>query len=151
MEGGFVRVFKIFVLLLVPLLLQASWEILDLPTDRGFGAIWALNEQNIFVLGHQGLWKTFNGLDWVMDTVGGNIYFVDDTLGSLTGWIITTDGGRTWQKGDTVNGFLYDISFPQGQSLVGYGTGYDDVRKTDDGGWHWSQLPPLTRRISRFR
>lgn len=48
-----------------------------------------------------------------------------------------------WLKGDTVNGNVVKISFPKGQSLVGYGLGYDYISKTTDGGWHWNQLPPL--------
>ncbi|MBD3286205.1 hypothetical protein GF359_06690, partial [candidate division WOR-3 bacterium] len=125
--------------------IYANWEILDLPTDRGFGAIWAIDEQNIFVSGHQGLWKTFDGIEWVMDTgyQTSCIYFVDDTLGFLGGYYITTDGGKTWQKGDTINGGVGSISFPKDESLIGYGTGYDDVRKTTDGCWHWQILPPL--------
>lgn len=140
------RVFKIFVLLLVPLLFQASWEILDMPTDRGFTAIWAINEQTIFAGGNEGLWKSFDGINWELDTIRrspSDIYFPDDTLGFLGGRFLTTDGGRTWRKGDTINGGVSPLSFPRGQSLIGYGCGYDYVSKTTDGGWHWNQLPPL--------
>jgi photosystem II stability/assembly factor-like uncharacterized protein len=139
------RYVRLFLVILggIPTTIQSSWEILDLPTDRGFTDIWALDENTIFVIGHQGLWKTFDGTNWELDTVGGNIYFVDDTLGFLTGHIITTDGGHTWQKGDTVNGFLYSISFPKGQSKVGYGNGLYDVRKATDGGWHWENVSPF--------
>ncbi|TKJ43833.1 hypothetical protein CEE36_01570 [candidate division TA06 bacterium B3_TA06] len=128
-----------------PSLVQASWEILDLPTDRGFTAIWAINEQTIFVIGHQGLWTTFDGKEWVLDSTyqPSYIYFADDTLGFLWGSILTIDGGHTWRKGDTVNGNVVPVHFARGQSLVGYGLGYDYACKTTDGGWHWDQLPPL--------
>ncbi|MBN2380743.1 hypothetical protein JXM67_13170 [candidate division WOR-3 bacterium] len=131
-----------FVLSILPVF--ASWEILDMPTDRGFGAIWAINEQTIFVSGHHGLWKTFDGANWELDTIWIQppfIYFTDDTLGFLKGSILTIDGGKTWQKGDTVNGNVGPLSFPQGQSLIGYGLGLYDVRMTTDGGWHWNELP----------
>ncbi|MBN2380745.1 hypothetical protein JXM67_13180 [candidate division WOR-3 bacterium] len=123
----------------------ASWEILDLPTDRGFTAIWAIDEQSIFAIGNQGLWSTFDGNEWVLDNTyqPSYIYFADDTLGFLWGSILTIDGGHTWQKGDTVNGNVVRVRFARGQSLVGYGLGYDYVSKTTDGGWHWSQLPSL--------
>lgn len=124
----------------------AGWEILDMPTDRGFGAIWAINEQTILVSGHHGLWKTFDGINWELDTIRVQpsfVYFADDTLGFMGGSIITTDGGKTWQKGDTINGRVAPVFFPKGQSLIGYGCGYDYVSRTTDGGWHWNQLPPL--------
>jgi len=142
------RFFLIFALLAFTLPSHtgyASWEILQLPTDRGFTAIWAINEHTIFVTGHEGLWKTFDGSVWEIDSgyQTNSIYFADDTLGFLRGSILTIDGGKTWLKGDTINGNVGRINFPKGQSLIGYGLGYDYVSKTTDGGWHWSQLPPL--------
>jgi len=140
------RSFKLIALAaFAPALLVANWEILDMPTDRGFGEICAINEQTIFVIGHQGLWETFDGKEWVLDSTyqPSFIYFADDTLGFLWGSIVTTDGGHTWRKGDTVNGNVVPVNFARGQSLVGYGLGYDYVSKTTDGGWHWNQLPPL--------
>ncbi|TKJ43831.1 hypothetical protein CEE36_01560 [candidate division TA06 bacterium B3_TA06] len=142
------RLFSYLALLavsLTPSISYASWEILDLPTDRGFGAIWAIDEQTIFVSGHQGLWKAFDGATWSIDSgyQSNMIYFVDDTLGFLSGKTLTTDGGRTWQKGDTVNGHgIQQIFFPPGQSSLGYGVPYlGNIRKTEDGGWHWEVLP----------
>jgi len=150
-----VRVFKIFVLLLVPLLLQASWEILDLPTDRGFTAIWAINEQHIFVGGHEGLWKTFDGENWSLDTmkyIPGIIYFVDDTLGftkgfDLPAWLYrSVDGGRTWnavqdETGDSVH--VGQIYFPKGQSFIGYGITFDTFYRTENGGLDWGNVSVL--------
>lgn len=123
----------------------ASWEILDMPTDAGFTAIWAIDEQTIFVAGKDGLWKTFDGGSWELDTVyltsPASIYFANDTLGFTRGDWLTTDGGYTWVRSDTVNGIrVVRVSFPQGLSMIGYGIG-DDTYKTTDGGWHWEQLP----------
>jgi len=144
------RIPLIFVLITITLSSYtgyASWEILDMPTDRGFTAIWAIDEQTLFVKGHYGLWKTFDGINWVLDTAAGNvtfIYFVDDTLGFIRASTITTDGGKTWERGDTINGLgMEDISFPRAQSLIGYGCRYADVCKTTNGGWNWQILPPL--------
>ncbi len=137
-----------FMLIVSPSFLEGSWEALNIPTKIGFGKVCAINEQTIFVWGAKGLWKTFNGKDWLLDSnysPGQILYFVDDTLGFLSGYVITTDGGKTWQTGDTVNGIVGNISFPKNQNLIGYGDAYDDVRKTTDGGWHWKELPPFPK------
>ncbi|MCK4334571.1 hypothetical protein KAX06_07310 [candidate division WOR-3 bacterium] len=142
----------VFLVVSLPVFLRASWEILDMPTDRGFTAICALNENTIFVEGHEGLWKTFDGSSWSLDSTNGRprmhpafVYFVDDTLGFIRGERLTIDGGKTWQLVDTINGHsIQSISFPRGQSSVGYGAWYiETICKTIDGGWHWNQLPPL--------
>ncbi len=136
---------SIVLAVMLPAILTASWQKLNIPTDEGFVAVCALNEQIIFVSGDAGLWKTFDGTSWVIDSgyQSSMIYFVNDTLGFLWGSIITIDGGKTWVKGDTVNGTVGPISFPKGQSVIGYGLGYDHVSKTTDGGWHWSELSPF--------
>jgi photosystem II stability/assembly factor-like uncharacterized protein len=131
-------ILALFVVLLIPFLGYASWEILDLPTDRGFTETCAIDEQNIFVVGHQALWSTFDGINWELDTTyrPHYIYFVDDTLGFI--------GGNRFPN--------WNVDFPPGQSLLGYG-GYSlsgdlnyprcHLYKTTDGGWHWDTLPPL--------
>ncbi|NLI98632.1 hypothetical protein GX441_08250, partial [bacterium] len=137
-----------------PFSITASWEILDLPTDRGFTEICAIDEHNIFVVGDEGLWKTFDGSNWALDTVipfFEYVYFADDTLGFIGYNHLTTDGGKTWNKVDgTFPG--WNIYFPPGQSLLGYG-GYSlsgdlnyprcHLYITTDGGWHWDTLPAL--------
>lgn len=132
---------------MLPAILTASWQKLNMPTENGFTAIWALNEQTIFAEGDEGLWKTFNGgTNWSMDTLHHLycLYFVNDTLGLQGGAIITTDGGKTWMKGDTVNGiYVGYLSFPKKQSLIGFGSAFDYVSKTIDGGWHWSEFSPF--------
>gem|GEM_PF-3403074 len=153
------RVFKIFVLLLVPLLLQTNWEILDLPTDRGFTEICAIDEQTIFVAGHDGMWYTFDGITWSLDTMGwpSAPWFADDTLGFLyrfedgdgLGTFRSTDGGRTWtpitdQNGDTLR--LGGFSFPKGQNMIGYALLLLDggrVVKTENGGLNWEVVSPF--------
>lgn len=153
------RVFKIFVLLLVPLLLQASWEILDMLTDRGFTEICAIDEQTIFVAGHDGMWYTFDGITWSLDTMGwpSAPWFADDTLGFLyrfedgdgLGTFRSTDGGRTWtpitdQNGDTLR--LGGFSFPKGQNMIGYALLLLDggrVVKTENGGLNWEVVSPF--------
>lgn len=140
----------------------ASWEILQLPTDRGFTEIWATDEQHIFVGGHEGLWKTFDSENWTLDSMGnspGFVYFVDDTLGFTMGfnWTSalhrTTDGGKTWNvvkdgNGDTT--FAQEVTFPRNQSTLGYLFGWDrldpyksSIYKTTDGGTNWEKQPPL--------
>lgn len=142
-----------FVISGIVLSIKASWEILDMPTDRGFGPIFALNEATIFVEGHEGLWKTFDGNSWSLDSTNGRprmhpafVYFADDTLGFIRGERLTIDGGKTWQLADTINGHsVQSITFPPKQSLVGYGANYtDDLFTTTDGGWHWDKLAPLS-------
>jgi photosystem II stability/assembly factor-like uncharacterized protein len=139
---------------MLPATLFASWEKLNMPTDEGFGDIWAINEQTIFVDGDAGLWKTFDGSNWTLDTVipfFEYVYFVNDTLGFIGYNHFTTDGGKTWHKVDgTFPG--WNVDFPPGQSFLGYG-GYSlsgdldyprcHLYRTIDGGWHWDTLPAL--------
>jgi hypothetical protein len=59
---------------------------------------------------------------------------------SLTGEIfLTDDGGTSWQSvfGPPGRGF-YDVDMVD--SLVGYGTGFNSLLKTTDGGWTWVDL-----------
>ncbi len=155
----------VFLAMIIPFLLLANWEILDIPSNRDLWYVHALDEQTVFVYSdhsqgedmYEGLWKTFDGTNWVLDSNlnAKFIYFVDDTLGFLRADLLTIDGGKTWQKGDTVNGkWITDISFPKGQSLIGYGLKIfwdTTVMKTIDGGWHWEELSTLPEVYPGFR
>ncbi len=172
------RRFRSF-LLLIPILITTSldlrgqeWEVewvYPKPAGGPVRGIDFIDEDRGWLI-YRGLdtWKTSDGgLTWdqvEMDTVNPYIdnylqlQVIDDDwayasiqTGQTTGYVRTTNGGRTWEKmetGDTVYDRFSQLTFVNRNT--GWAEGHSKVWKTTDAGESWAQLDDSLRATSVF-
>jgi photosystem II stability/assembly factor-like uncharacterized protein len=139
-------------LLLIPLHLNAQWEILNEGIKGQINTIDFVNENVGWLAGESGalLKTTDGGENWKTISMNeswhiGQIEFINELVGWAVGNIDgdfvwkTNDGGITWQQqiSNVWFGSLYVID-----ENSAYAVGMDTIFKTTDGGVNWIDISP---------
>jgi photosystem II stability/assembly factor-like uncharacterized protein len=125
----------------------ANWNAQSSPVSARFRSVDFVDSLNGWACGDVGcaIYTTDGGANWTQKTLAtytnlNKVFFLDGRHGWMVGFdgsvLRTSDLGANWVLESSGGYLMYGVGFAD--TLTGWATGYDEIRKTTDGGRSWS-------------